>query len=74
MDYCERCDKTEMVIDRLEDQNKILKEALEKYASTDRWMQCFDDAWSHTMLDDIEESVGGKWAREALKKCEELEK
>ena len=64
-------------IKRLEEQNKIMKEALEKYADENSWemrwdSRCvaFDD---DEFIDKVRMWSGGRLAREALKKCEEME-
>ena len=63
------------------EQNKILKEALEKYADRENWF--FEDRSQEYAVinnDDLQDrendpaySRGGKWAREALAKIKELE-
>lgn len=69
-------------IKKLEKQNKILKEALEFYADQENWIElCIDGGISGTYIVDgdfvpcLIENVkyGYESARQALKKCKEIE-
>jgi hypothetical protein len=66
---------------KLEEQIKIMREALEFYADEDSWSRTSDQQCPHMLRgEDIENEkgtkkfLGGMVAREALKKLEEMER
>lgn len=81
-DYAIRAEKK---IEKLQEQNKILKEALEFYADGDNYGHISPEVATYSVIDNCDlgvgdfmlnetvddERVGGKRAREALAKVEE---
>ena len=77
-DYAIRAEKK---IEKLQEQNKILIEALEFYSNADNWASdadnspdfydCIDDDFDKCNEDGYKFQCGGKRAREALAKVEE---
>lgn len=68
---------TERELIKLQEQNKILREALEFYSKTNHWLGLTDKVpfditkWIRIVEDDMDQNnIGGKRAREALAKVE----
>lgn len=67
-------DCNQLRIERLEKQNKLLKECVQFYADQDNWDDCWIDGclgsedYFTSIKDDMGSRVGGDNARECLKK------